>query len=221
MLAINGENISRSFPLNGTELKVLKNIDLKVAEGECVAIIGENGAGKTTLFRILNSLILPSHGSVKIFENDTQLDADSVRSIISWSSGQEGGFFQRFTGCENLLCFLAMDGIDENTALHNINSLLSQGLSPLKKALETQYFLSSTGMKQLLSLARAFCTDKKLLLLDEPTRSLDKETAETVRRLIAQYKIDKTILITTHREEDLKIADRVLKLEDGCLKIWD
>ena len=67
-------------------------------------------------------------------------------------------------------------------------------------------------MKQLLSLARAFCTDKKLLLLDEPTRSLDKETAETVERLIAQYKIDKTILITTHREEDLKIADRRFKI---------
>ena len=220
MHAIQVENLSRSFPINGESLSILKNLNLEVAPGECLAIIGENGAGKTTFFRILNTLILPSEGEVKVFNHNTKSDAAVVRNTVTWSSGQEGGFFQRFTGRENLLCFLAMDGIDESLASERIKKLLSLDIDPFKKALESKYYLCSTGMKQILSIARAFCSDKRILLLDEPTRSLDKETAQIVRDLIGKYKGQKTILITTHREEDLNIADRVLKLEDGCLKTW-
>jgi ABC-type multidrug transport system ATPase subunit len=220
VLAIKVENLSRSFPIHGDALSVIKNLNLEVDSGECLAIIGENGAGKTTFFRILNTLILPSEGEVQVFEHNTKNEAAVVRDLVSWSSGQEGGFFQRFTGKENLLCFLAMDGIEESLAQEKINELLALDIAPLKKALDSKYYLSSTGMKQILSITRAFCSDKKVLLLDEPTRSLDQETAQVVRDLIKKYKGEKTILITTHREEDLDIADRVLKLEDGCLKTW-
>lgn len=218
MLAIEVQNLSRHFQTgrNSTEdLLVLKDINLKISQGECVAILGLNGAGKTTLFRILNTLILPTQGQVKILEQDIIAQPEFGRNVVAWSSGQEGGFFNRFTGLENLLCFATMDGVSKAEVLARIEKF--RQMKPFEQALETPYYLCSAGMKQVLSFVSAIITEKPVLILDEPTRSLDKDTAGAVRNIIAGLKADRTILFSTHREEDLSIADQVYRLEDGCL----
>lgn len=215
MLAIRINNLSRHFASSNENFEVLKQVNLNLELGACVAILGANGAGKTTLFRILNTLILPSSGSVQIMQADLVTCPEKVRAMVAWSSGQEGGFFNRFTGLENLFCFAAMDGVSKGEVLDQLKQL--EQIKPLEKALQTPYYLCSAGMKQCLSIALAVVVNKPILLLDEPTRSLDEKTADSIRELIRQLKGQKSIVFSTHRREDLAIADQVWQLEDGCL----
>lgn len=211
------DKLSRSFEKDGHKIQVIKDLSFQVKKGECLAIIGPNGIGKTTLFRILSTLILPDSGSYTYCDINGIHRPEIIRQKFAWSSGSEGGFFERFTGLENLIFFGRLEGLSESQINQKIKSF--QNFEAIEELLKTKYYLCSTGMKQLLNVIRAFMYDREVLLLDEPTRSLDQNISELILAVLKQLKGRKTILFTTHRANELSLADQILDLNEEGAKI--
>ncbi|MCM2323276.1 MAG: ABC transporter ATP-binding protein [Oligoflexia bacterium] len=206
---IRTRGLGRSFGA----LHVLRGIELAIAPGERVALLGRNGSGKTTLLRVLSGLLAPTAGDAWI-EGCSVIRAPlRAKARLGFLPAVEGGFFPRFTGRENLEFFAALRGLAAvavDAALERVSPLAS-----LRPALETPFHHASSGMKQALGLARALLGDPAVLLLDEPTRSLDPEAAAAFRSFLAAGLPGKTILFVTHAEEEAALcATRTLRLEE-------
>lgn len=191
---------------------VLAGIDLELGPGDAVALVGENGAGKTTLLRIVASLLTPDSGRV-------ELDSKPVareRSRIGFASGDERSFYLRLGGLENLRFF---------AGLHDLRGCaLEQRLAPLVEAMDLGDILAkrvsacSAGMRARLGLARAMLHEPELLLLDEPTKSLDPHHAEQVHAELRRRVSEGTMLLmATHGDDAEKLHGRVLRLAGGRL----
>ena len=196
---LTAKNICKSF---GNK-KDLKNISLKVNEGEIVGIIGKNGSGKTVLLKIWTDLYLPNSGEVN-YINITQHEIGALIDI---------GFLPNKTGLNNLKIISSICKT-KITSEDCYNLLLKVGLNPFDKTLYKNY---STGMKQRLALAYVLLEKPKFLILDEPFNGIDKESVEDFRRLLLNLKKDnKAILITSHDQEDIYLlCDKVYKMDDG------
>lgn len=192
--------------------QVLEGIDLELAAGEALAVLGENGAGKTTLLRIVAALLTPDAGSVELDSRPVV----RVRSRIGFASGDERGFYLRLSGLENLRFF---------AALHDVTgAAFARRLAPLAEALDLGDVLpkrvgaSSAGMRARLGLARAMLHDPVLLLLDEPTKSLDPHHAEQVHAELRRRASRGTmLLLATHGADARRLDARVLRLARGRL----
>ena len=196
----------------------LQDVSLTVRRGEIVGLVGTNGAGKTTLLKILGTLILPTTGRALVHGCDVARDDDRIKQYIGLMSSDERSFYWRLTGQQNLEFFAAFQGYSVHAARARIAQLRSQlGLD----ALERRYGLYSTGMKHRLSLARALLHDPDILLLDEPTRSLDPLAAVNLRRLLREQLValqGRTVLIATHNlHEAEELCDRIAILHQGRL----
>lgn len=205
MLLIQG--LSKSFGKKA----ILQGIELSAREGEVMCLVGPNGSGKTTLLKILAGLVLPDRGSVQIGA------AKNSKSAIGISLSEERGFYGRLSGWENLRFFAALHGILGKAFEARVAQI--QDLFPLEDLLKPVFQRFSSGMKQRLSLARALLHDPLILLLDEPTKSLDPEMALAVRnivRLTFAEKSGKAILWATHNlAEAWKVAHRLAILSKG------
>lgn len=209
---VSASAFSRSF--NGKN--ILHEVAMQVAEHERVAIVGANGSGKTTLLRILATLITPTTGEVRVFGHSVLRESRAIREIVGWAPAVDNGFFPRLTGFENLRLFGALRRLDTKA--------LQLALGPWRQievfceALNTPFYLCSAGMKQLLTLSRAFVANPRLAILDEPTRSLDATTAVECLDLLDSICKEKTVIISSHHERDVKaIGARALTLRGGCL----
>ncbi len=199
-------------------LTALRQVSLAVERGEVLGIVGPNGAGKSTLLKAIASLVMPTEGGVKLDGVEIDPSSPQQRVLFGLSLPDDRSFYWRLTGRQNLEYFAAMVGLDRETARRRVDEvMLERNLSHRDKAL----FGYSSGMLAQLGLGRALLHDPPLLILDEPTRSLDPLAAEEFCALVrTQAGKGKAIVLATHRLEDVLAAcDRVLALVDGRV-VW-
>lgn len=206
-------------PTRWRSVHALRDVSLTVADGELHALLGQNGAGKSTLFRILATLLVPDGGRATVFGEDVVLDPAEARALVSGAAPEERSLNWRLSSVENLRLFAALYRIDRRESEQRVKELLSVvGLSEVAGRMAGQL---SSGMRQRLLVARALLPRPRLLLLDEPTRSLDPLTARDLRRFLREELNEKmgiTILLATHdAEEALSLSDRVSVLHHGKL----
>src|SRR5579864_7460788 len=169
-------------PVARLTLRALAGVSFSVEPGEAVALIGENGAGKSTLLRVLATLILPSRGQAEISGCDVVSDGAGARKQLGYYTSGEEGFYGRLTGRENLRLFATMNNLMRREAVRRIDELAE--LLGMNEILDRQSRTYSTGMLQRLGLARSLLHAPAVLLLDEPTRSLDPVAAAEFRRFL-------------------------------------
>jgi ABC-2 type transport system ATP-binding protein len=199
----------------GTE--VLKGISLEVFQGEALGLLGPNGAGKTTLLEILSTLLLPSGGEATICGYDVVREAGQVRKVVSYCPSASENFYPRLTGMRNMEFFALLNNLSPREARRKIQTVLD--LVELEGGSDVPFQLYSEGMKHRLALARALLTDPELLLLDEPTRSLDPVLQGEIRKFLRERvvaKLGKTVLLVTHSLlEAEQVCDRLAILHRG------
>lgn len=210
---------SLRHPWSGPRLAALSDISCEVADGEFYGFLGENGAGKTTLFRILSTLVTPDAGRVSIFGTDVTHHPALVRRMVAPVIASERSLSWRLSATENLRLYGALYRLPPRDIPARIRELLGVvGLAEVGTRLVGTF---SSGMKQRLLLARALMPRPRLLLLDEPTRSLDPIAARTFRQFLKQD-IGRgqgcTVLLATHDTEEVReLCDRVCVLHRGRL----
>ena len=213
MIAIKAENLGRRF----SSKSVLQGLNFEIPLGESVALMGPNGSGKTTLLRILCTLLLPSEGDVWILNHSLVTQSKNIKHELGWGSATDRGFIPRFTGLENLQFFGSLRGLSRQRITDQIERWMKMDV--IAAALDTPFYLCSTGMKQSLSIIRATLTDPRILFLDEPTRSLDSKSSESLRDLLKHYAKGRTLICATHSEEEARIlTSRRFVLDGGQLR---
>ena len=202
-LAIEAKGLSKNYFAKGLLVKqVFADLNFSLDVGERLAITGANGCGKTTLLKILVNLILPTAGSIELIGSRNP----------SWVPASDQSFYSRLTGRENLLFFLSLQKISKSEITRRID-FWSEHLA-LKESLKTPYYLCSSGMKQSLALARGLVNDPAVLILDEPTRSLDPKASLELIDSLKNLPGTKTIVFSTHSLEEAKaLGTRSLNLD--------
>lgn len=215
----------RSFlqPFSPPTSPALRGISLQVKQGEAVALLGANGAGKTTLLRILATLLLPTRGSASLAGHDTVQEPAAVRRQIGYHAGSDLGFYARLTGRQNLFFFGRLNHLSDEFCASRIHAL--GGRLGVEKNLDRQVRTLSSGTIQRLSLLRAMLHQPKILLLDEPTRSLDAIAAADFRRFLKSEVLARqgtSLLFASHTMQEIELlADRVAVLDEGKLLAFD
>ncbi len=233
-LAIETENVVKRFPVTSSyrdivlfwkrrNVEVLKGIDLRVPSGEATALLGPNGAGKTTLLKVLAGLILPDEGYIEIQGTDVTDGASTLNGRLTYVSNEERSLIWRLSGEENLKVFATLQHLSRSEQSRLIPELLDLvGLTEHKDRLVMRY---SSGMKQRLAIARGLLVRPDILLLDEPTRSLDPAGARQMWEFIRSELIQKlgtTLLLATHNTEEAAfLCDKVAILHLGELRAHD
>lgn len=233
--AISVENLQKSFPparsgwraflqpFEKPSVVALGGISFELRPGETLALLGANGAGKSTLLRILATLLLPTLGHAQIAGHDAVLDPRAVRRQLGYHAGSDLGFYARLTGRENLRFFGRLNHLSRTAAAQRI-SLLGEQFH-LAEALDRQVRTLSSGTVQRLSLARALLHQPRVLLLDEPTRSLDAIAASEFRRFLKSEVLrrgDTSLLFASHTLPEVELlADRIAVIDDGRLLACD
>jgi ABC-type multidrug transport system ATPase subunit len=233
--AISVENLQKSFPparsgwrallqpFEKPSVVALGGISFELRPGESLALLGANGAGKSTLLRILATLLLPTQGRAQIAGHDAVLDPRAVRRLLGYHAGSDLGFYARLTGRENLRFFGRLNHLSSTAAAQRI-SLLGEQFH-LAEALDRQVRTLSSGTVQRLSLARALLHHPRVLLLDEPTRSLDAIAASEFRRFLKSEVLrrgDTSLLFASHTLPEVELlADRIAVIDDGRLLACD
>jgi len=196
---------------------VLKGVSLEIRRGEAMGLVGPNGAGKTTLLEILSTLLLPTGGTVTVCGFDVVREAGQVRKVVSYCPSASENFYPRLTGIRNLEFFALLNNLSPQEAERKIRSLLE--LVELEGSGEVPFQRYSDGMKQRLALARALLTDPEVLLLDEPTRSLDPVLQGEIRKFVRERVVaefGKTVLLVTHSLPEAEhVCDRLAILHRG------
>jgi ABC-2 type transport system ATP-binding protein len=205
MNAICVENLTKKYG----EEEVLKEVNLKIEEGEFYALMGPNGSGKTTLASIMASVRSPTKGKIQIYGRKPE----KAREFIGYVP-QENFSSPILTGKENLMYFAGLLGYSKNKAERIVNELLNKiGLSEDADKRVSHY---SGGMRKRLEAATALFPDVKILILDEPTTGLDPSARRKFLALIKEVKGEKTtILLITHIGADAELASRVGLIDKG------
>jgi ABC-type multidrug transport system ATPase subunit len=210
-------------PFTSPTSPALRGISLEVKQGEAVALLGANGAGKTTLLRILATLLLPTRGSASLAGHDTRREPAAVRRQIGYHAGSDLGFYARLTGRQNLRFFGRLNHVSDEFSASRIESLSDR--FGLRAVLDRQARTLSSGTIQRLSLIRALLHQPMVLLLDEPTRSLDAIAAADFRRFLKTEVLARqgtSLLFASHTMQEIELlADRVAILDEGRLLALD
>ena len=208
-------------PLARPTLRALSGISFRVAPGEVLALVGANGAGKSTLLRILTTLLLPTRGRAIVAGFDVEREPARVRRQLGFHTGADGGFYGRLTARENLEFFAALNNLTPFDASRSIARVVE--LLGLGAVVTRQVGTLSTGMVHRLGLARAILHAPAVLLLDEPTRSLDPLAAAEFRRFLKDELVRQhgtTLVFASHTLAEVEeLADRVALLDAGLLLV--
>jgi len=200
-------------------VRALSDVSCEVRSGEFFGLLGENGAGKTTLFKILATLVTPDAGSATVAGFDVRREPARVREILAPVIADERSLHWRLSARENMRLFASLHGLRGAEAARRIDELLA--LVNLVDAAERLVNGFSSGMKQRLLVARTLLARPRVLLLDEPTRSLDPISARAFRAFLRDeiaLAQGCTVLLATHNaEEAFELCDRVGVLHRGHL----
>ena len=213
-------NLHKSYKMGANSLHVLKGINLSVAEGELLSIMGSSGSGKSTLLNILGMLDEADEGSYV-------LDGVPIKNLNEKIAAQYrnkflGFIFQSFnligykTALDNVALPLYYQGISRGERTDRAMSYLEKvGLADWSGHLPNEL---SGGQKQRVAIARALASDPKVLLADEPTGALDTKTSYEVMNLIQQINDEgRTILVVTHEHDIAQMTKRIVNLKDGVI----
>jgi ABC-type multidrug transport system ATPase subunit/ABC-type multidrug transport system permease subunit len=193
----------------------LDGVGLEVEEGEIVAVLGPNGAGKTTLLKTLATLVMPDSGEAWIAGRPLNEEA-GVRRSIGLVTSEERSFYWRLTGRQNLTFFAAMQGLEASEIEHRLQRLSS--VFHLEPFIDRRFDSYSSGMKQRLAFVRALLHRPRLLLLDEPTRSVDPVESRALHAsIIDLVRQEKTaVLLVTHDLHEAEaLCQRFLIMQAG------
>lgn len=226
--------ITKSFPTSRALLRlsrrqdrsrveVLENVTLQVRAGEIMGLVGSNGAGKTTLLEILATVQRPTSGGALVGGYDLVAEADAVKRLVGYCPSTSESFYPRLTGGANLEFFAALHGMSPREARSRTDRVLEMIRATELRGVIFQR--CSAGMKQKIGLARALLADPPILLLDEPTRSLDPASQRELQDLLRRTLVDalkKTVLLVTHNlTEAEQICDRIALLRNGTVAgVW-
>lgn len=218
---IRTEHLSKIYHLGDRQVHALQDVNLTVANGEMISIVGTSGSGKSTLLHLLGALDTPTEGKVWIAGKDLSDQKDRELSVIR--RDYIGFVFQKFhlmnelTVKENIVLPMLLAGktVDEDY-IEGLVEIL--GLKDHQEHLPTEL---SGGQQQRVAIARALSNHPAIVLCDEPTGNLDHQTSHDVAELLLKVheEYQKTILIVTHDEEIANVAERKIRIEDG--KIMD
>jgi heme exporter protein A len=190
----------------------LDGVDLTLADGESLVVLGSNGAGKTTLLRILATLLRPSGGEVRVLGARLPAEAWKARGRIGFL-GHEPLLYRDLSGRENLRFQARLHGLRGEAAEERISRLLAS--IGMERRADQHVGELSAGMRQRLAICRCVLHEPKLLLLDEPDSHLDAEGRELARELIGPGEGRTRVLVTHDPERALPDADQVLRLGAG------
>jgi putative ABC transport system ATP-binding protein len=214
--------VTRTFQLGKTEVLALKGVDLSIAAGHYVSIMGPSGSGKSTLFNMIGGLDKPTSGKVFIDEVDiAQLDAYE----LAWLRCRKIGYiFQTFniiqvmTALENVTLPMIFAGVHNDAAVEKgIQLLKLVGLGDRFRHKPSEL---SGGQQQRVAVARALANDPAIILADEPTGNLDLTTGEEIISLLKSLSRDRnvTIISATHDIKMLNVSDEVVWIRDGRIE---
>jgi ABC-2 type transport system ATP-binding protein len=204
-------------------VEAVRGVSFAVRRGEIFGLIGRNGAGKTTLTKILATLVQPTSGTVTICGYDSVRHAGAVRAQIGLATAEERSFYWRLTVEQNLLFFARLYGLGGRAGKSRIAELLD--LLQLADVRLRRFGELSTGNKQRVAIARALLNSPPVLLLDEPTRSLDPFAAARLRDMVASLARGPravTILLTSHNLAEVEeLCARVAIISRGQIRAVD
>jgi ABC-2 type transport system ATP-binding protein len=201
----------------------LTSVTLEIQHGDRIAVLGPNGAGKTTLLKLIGGLLLPTEGEIVVNGLDTLHHNTAARKSVGFVMNEERSFFWRLSATQNLEFFAVLDNLTGDSIRERCLELI--GFVGLEEHADKPVSTYSSGMKQRLALARGLMGEPEVLILDEPTRTLDPIASEDLIALIndrLHKGSRKTILIATHRlDEAMKLCDKVLVINKGRLLAFD
>jgi ABC-2 type transport system ATP-binding protein len=202
----------------GGATEALQRVSLQVPTGEALVLLGPNGSGKTTTLKLISTMLIPDEGAVTVCGADTSQEGGTVRRKVGFAVANERSFFPRLTARENLDFFAVLEDVSKEERAARVEEKLS--LTGLADAKDTLVMKFSSGMYQRLGVARALLKNPEILLLDEPTRSLDPGSAMRfwpfVRHLLSG---GTTVVLTTHNfQEAAAVGDRIAVLRGGELR---
>ena len=213
-------NLNKFFD-NSKKINVLKKINYSFKKGKIYSLMGPSGSGKSTLLNILSLIDRPSSGSV-VFENkqinfNNQKDNDTLRSKKIGIIYQQDNLLPDFTALENIYLASLAAGNSKNLSINKAKDLLKKvGLSNRSDHYPSEL---SGGEKQRVSIARAVVNDPQILLADEPTGSLDNNTAKIIFEILKkQLNSNRLIIFATHNRFFANKADCLLEIVNGNIK---
>ncbi len=217
--AVETHNLTKVFKKGWSSGTVaVDGVNLSVPAGSILAILGPNGAGKTTLIRLLAGLALPSAGNAKICGLDIIQENGRARSLVGVSLGDDRSLYARLSGRRNLEFFAALHGLSHQEARERIDELGNILEIPLDQSIQQ----SSSGIRQRILIARALLHDPAVLLLDEPTKSLDPALAQGLRGFIRERlarHLGKTVVIATHNLPEAEaLGDELAIMKEGQIR---
>jgi putative ABC transport system ATP-binding protein len=211
--------VSKTYDAAGRGPPVLDGVDIKIAQGEFVVLVGRSGSGKSTLLNLIGAIDVPTAG--EIFVDGVELGALDEQARALLRRRQLGFVFQFFnliptlTVAENLLLPLELNGRTGAAASARVGDMLAEvGLADRADRFPDEL---SGGEQQRVAIARAIVHEPRIVLADEPTGNLDLETANTVIGLLDRLCRDAglTLVMATHSREVIGLADRVLTIRTG------
>ncbi len=214
------KDLNKIYGKNENLVKALDKVSFSIQEGEFVAIVGSSGSGKSTLLHILGGVDKPTNG--EIYLNDKDISKLNEDELAVYRRRNVGIVYQFY----NLIPIL---NVEENITLPTLldkqkinneylNELINKlGLEDKRKHLPNEL---SGGQQQRTAIGRALINKPQLLLADEPTGNLDSQMSLEIMKLLRECneKFNQTIIMVTHNEELAKMADRIIKIEDGKIK---
>lgn len=219
--AVELAQVSHGYVEAGRRHEILHGIDLAVAPGEIVALVGRSGAGKSTLLNLVAGLARPEHGRIRIDGRDLAAMSERERTLLR---RRHIGFVYQFFNLidtldvgDNVLLPLELDGGADRDAVERVRLLLGTvGLAERARAYPDRL---SGGEQQRVAVVRALASRPGLVLADEPTGNLDADTGADVLRLLERLVRDggHSLILVTHSEAVAAGADRVLRLDNGRL----
>jgi len=215
------QGVTKDYKLGKTVVRALRGLDLAIESGEIVAIMGPSGSGKSTLMHILGAHDRPTDGRATIETND--LAEMKERQLVTLRGRRVGFVFQTFnliqtlSAQRNVELPMIFQGVSAGARRRRASSLLDKvGLGDRVRHRPSEL---SGGERQRVAIARALSNDPEIILADEPTGNLDTETGNAILGLLKELSEQdgKTVILVTHDPEAAEIADRVVRLRDGCV----
>jgi ABC-2 type transport system ATP-binding protein len=199
------------------QTRALDDVSVEFEAGKIAVLLGPNGSGKTTLLKLLSTILLPDAGKVTVGGHDAKKAEDAVRKIIGFAVGSERSFFPRLTAKENLQFFAVFEELSASSMAKRVEEVLAA--VNLTEGADKQVMKFSSGMLHRLGIARAILKSPPVLLLDEPSRSLDPAASGQLWQMLLSFKESgTTVLVASHNfEETATIADRIAVLDRGRL----